>query len=112
MAEIPQINIALKKRMAGWLRDKVKKSGRKGIAVGLSGGIDSAVVAALAKEAVTKKNLICLILPCKSSGEDASDAKMFAKSFGLNTKTIDLTPAYRALIKLLPLGVPRPVHRS
>jgi len=104
MAEISKVNASVKTRLVGWLREKVKKSGKKGIVIGISGGVDSSVVAALAAEAVTKKNILCLILPCESSDEDASDAKMFAKSFGFNAKTIDLTPIYRTLIKSLPKG--------
>ena len=53
-----------------WLRKKVRKSNRKGIVLGLSGGIDSSVVAALCKKAVGKKNILCLILPCETLKED------------------------------------------
>jgi len=94
----------LKTKIVHWIREKVRQSGRKGIVLGMSGGIDSAVVGALAAEAVSKKNLRCLILPCESSNEDIEDAKMFVKKFGLNSKIIDLTFTYKMLLKSLPAG--------
>jgi len=94
----------LKTKIVRWIREKVRRSGKKGIVLGISGGIDSAVVGVLAAEAVSKKNLRCMILPCESFKEDIEYAKMFIKSSGLKSKVIDLTPVYKTLLKFLPTG--------
>ncbi|MBN1385306.1 MAG: NAD+ synthase [Elusimicrobia bacterium] len=87
-----------------WLRKKIKSTKRNGIVIGLSGGIDSAVVAALCKKAVGSKKLLCLILPCQSQKSDIIDAKNVAKKLNIKTKTVELTKIYNNLIKLLPKG--------
>ncbi|MCM8798405.1 MAG: NAD(+) synthetase, partial [Candidatus Omnitrophica bacterium] len=63
----------LSKKIVSWIKKEVSNSHRKGIVLGLSGGLDSGVAAVLAKEAVGK-NLLCLILPCESSQDDLNDA--------------------------------------
>lgn len=70
--------------------------------MGLSGGIDSAVVAGLAKEAIGRNSLLALILPCQSNPADLQDARLVASKLGIKTKTLDLSKAYNNLIKLLP----------
>ncbi len=70
--------------------------------MGLSGGIDSSVVASLAKEAVGNNNVLGLFMPCQSYPRDLKDAKIMAKKLGIRTKTINLSPVYNSLIKLLP----------
>jgi len=72
--------------------------------MGLSGGLDSSVVAVLAKEAVGKKRLLALVLPCHSQKEDLRDASLIAKKLGIKTKTVNLTNIYDNLIKILPCG--------
>lgn len=68
-----------------WLRDRVKESGSKGIVFGLSGGIDSAVVAALAKKAFPDGSL-GIIMPCHSNPEDEEHARLVANALNLETK--------------------------
>ena len=84
-----------------WIKNQVAKTGAKGIVVGLSGGIDSAVVAALAKRTLPD-NVLGLILPCHSQKEDAEDAHLVASHLQLETTTIDLSPTYDSLIAILP----------
>jgi len=72
--------------------------------LGLSGGVDSALVAALAKRAVGRKRLLCLLLPCGSSNQDQQDAKLMIKKFGLKYKLVEITPIYKSLCKILPWG--------
>lgn len=79
----------------------MKQAGAKGLVFGLSGGIDSAVVAALAKEAVGS-NLIALIMPIESSSSDAEYARAVAKKLKVRVKEIDLSRNYRSLLKVLP----------
>ena len=88
-------------KIIGWIKKQVKLAGAKGVVLGLSGGVDSALVAALSKKAVGR-NLLCLIMPCNSFKEDIKDAKLIAKKFKINTKQVNLEPVYKTLTKLLP----------
>ena len=79
-----------------WLGDRVREAGAKGIVVGLSGGIDSAVVAAIARRAFGH-DMLALILPCHSSPSDPEDALFVAGALDVPCRTVDLTAAYDAM---------------
>ncbi|WP_181349704.1 NAD(+) synthase [Thalassobacillus sp. CUG 92003] len=76
--------------IVSWLRNQVDQAGVKGLLVGVSGGIDSAVVANLIKRACPDQSL-GVIMPCKSSPEDQTDAKQVIESCGIASVTFDLT---------------------
>ncbi|MDL2311069.1 NAD(+) synthase, partial [Peptostreptococcaceae bacterium OttesenSCG-928-C18] len=67
------------------------------VVFGLSGGIDSAVVAALAKEAFGK-DALGIIMPINSLSSDMEDAKLVAESLKLQNITVDLTEEYNSFI--------------
>jgi len=92
----------LKRRIIAWLKRQVRLAGAKGIVLGLSGGVDSCVAAALAKEAVGKNRLLALILPIQSQKRDLAHARLFTRSFGIKTQVIDLSKIYASLLKILP----------
>ena len=92
----------MKNKIVSWIKLQVKHSGAKGIVLGLSGGIDSAVVAALCKEAVGKNKLLVLFLPCHSNPQDLKDARLVAKELGLKSQLIDLSGVYDCFLKTLP----------
>jgi NAD+ synthase len=94
----------VRKKIVNWLKKQVRASGAKGIILGLSGGIDSAVVAALAREAVGKDNLLVLLLPCHSQSQDMQDALLVSRHLGITAKTIDLSGIYDIFIKTMPAG--------
>jgi NAD+ synthase len=94
----------MRKKIVLWIKKQVKETGAKGIILGLSGGIDSAVVAGLARQALGKNKLLALILPCHSQRQDIEDARVVAKKLGIKTKIIDLTAAYDIFTRLLPRG--------
>ena len=84
-------------KIATQLKDFIKfevidNSRKKGVVIGLSGGIDSSVTAALSVKALGPENVFGLILPEKESNpKSESLAKSFAKNLGIETKTIDMT---------------------
>ncbi|MFH1281951.1 MAG: NAD+ synthase [Candidatus Omnitrophota bacterium] len=95
----------MRSKIVTWIKQKVMDSGARGIVLGLSGGIDSAVVAALAKEAVGRDNLLVLFMPCNSNPRDLIDAKLVAHQLGLKSKLMDLSAVYNNFLKVLPGAV-------
>jgi NAD+ synthase len=89
-------------RIAQWIRKQVASAAAKGVVLGLSGGVDSAVAAALAKEAVGRARVLGLFLPCHSNAQDLRDARLVAKKIGIKTRLIELSGIYDALTKALP----------
>jgi len=83
-------------RIASWMRRRAQAGGARGFAVGLSGGIDSAVVARLAQRA-TPGQAVGVIMPCHSDPRDEADAALVAEGFALPTIRIDLAPAFDRL---------------
>ncbi|MCW3133553.1 MAG: NAD(+) synthase [Methanophagales archaeon] len=90
----------LASRISEWIRERVKEAGAKGVVLGMSGGLDSSVTAALCKKAFPDTTL-GLILPCFSSKEDVAHAKMVAKKFGLATKEIDISDIFKFVLYTL-----------
>jgi len=91
--------------ITGWIRTQVEAGGASGVVLGLSGGIDSAVTAALAARALPG-SVLGAILPCDSHPRDARDARLAADAFRIETTEIDLTPAWETLAAALPEGSP------
>ncbi|MCK4541245.1 MAG: NAD(+) synthase [Spirochaetales bacterium] len=92
-----------------FIRVYTKELEREGTILGLSGGIDSAVVAALCKRAVGSEKTLALIMPEKDSKkEHIEDALYFARELEIKTKLIDITPYLNELeiYKLFPLNKP------
>lgn len=79
--------------VVAWLQEQVKVSGTNGILVGLSGGIDSSVVANLIKKAFPESSL-GVILPCKSNDKDKADAEAVAKAAGIKYVEVELTETH------------------
>ncbi|MDL2211525.1 NAD(+) synthase [Erysipelotrichaceae bacterium OttesenSCG-928-M19] len=80
-----------------WLQIKVKEAHASGLIVGVSGGIDSAVVANLIKRAFPNDSL-GIIMPCYSSAEDVNDAKLVVKEANLKYHEINLDKTFDILI--------------
>lgn len=84
-----------------WICNYVKSANAENIIVGLSGGIDSAVTAALCVKALGRKNIFGLGLPCGSLSQDLEDAKLVAKSLEIDFTVLDLNPAYEKFLNLI-----------
>ena len=83
-----------------WIQSTVNESGAKGVVFGLSGGIDSAVVAALCKKAYPEDSL-GVIMPCYSNPADEEHALLVAEAIGLHTKTVVLDQAFDTMKALV-----------
>ena len=84
------------------LRDYVNKNGFPGVIMGLSGGIDSALCAAMAVDALGPERVHCVMLPYKfTSGESLQDAEACAAALGLRYDTLPIAPAVEGLEAVL-----------
>jgi NAD+ synthase len=82
-----------KRLLVEFIRNEVRKFGFERVVLGLSGGIDSALSAALAAEALGPENVVALILPYKtSSPESEGHARLLIEQLGLPHEKIDITP--------------------
>ncbi len=93
----------LSEEISRWIRRKVKRAGARGVVVGLSGGVDSAVTAILSKKAMGDK-VFGLIMPCYTEPKDQLHAEMIAQRFGIRTRNVVLDGLYDKLMETLPLG--------
>lgn len=80
-----------------WMRETVKDAHADGVVFGLSGGIDSAVVAGLAKRAFGD-DALGIIMPIDSNPQDEKDARLVVENLNLNVEKVDLTKTYEALV--------------
>lgn len=87
-------------KLVGWLQQQVKDAGVKGLVVGVSGGIDSAVVTNLIKRAVPDQSL-GVILPCKSNPQDMEHAQKVIERAGIDSLTVDLTETHEVLFSTI-----------
>jgi NAD+ synthase len=93
---------ALADEIAGWLRSHMKAAGAVRLVLGLSGGIDSAVVCALCTMAAGPARVVPAIMPIRSRDADIRDADLVARTYEVIPRVIDLAPAYDALLAALP----------
>ena len=84
------------------IRDYVRKCGFKSVIVGLSGGIDSALAAVLATDALGAENVLGVAMPARySSSGSLTDAEMLAKNLGIRHEVLPIEPAFQAMEKQL-----------
>lgn len=77
-----------------FIRDYYKKNNLGGIVLGISGGKDSGVVAALFAKALGKENVLGVTMPCQSEKKDKDLAKVVADFYGFELINVDLTPVF------------------
>ncbi len=81
------------------VRDYTKKCGFSRVVIGLSGGIDSALVATIAADALGAANVIGMALPTRHSSEGSlTDARALADNLGLEFHVVDIDPVFQAYI--------------
>jgi len=83
-------------------RDYVRKNGFRRVVIGLSGGIDSALTAAIAVDALGRDGVVGVSMPSPfSSAGTKADARRLARNLGIEFLTLPITPAYRAFRRIL-----------
>jgi NAD+ synthase (glutamine-hydrolysing) len=83
-------------------RDYVRKNGFTDVLVGLSGGIDSALVAAIAADALGAEHVVGVLMPSRySSAHSISDAEALVANLGIRSYTVPIEPAHAAFETML-----------
>ena len=106
--------MAQAERLAAWMRERVTEAGAQGLVVGLSGGVDSAVVARLSQLAAPGAT-VGVLMPCHSDPADERDAALVASHFSLPTVRVDLAQPYDALgavVKGALQTLPSTIHKE
>ncbi len=84
-------------RISAFIKDQMRSMHREGIVIGLSGGVDSALAAALSVKAIGREKVLGLLLPDKeSSPQSAEFALKQAAQLGIGTQLSDITPVLEA----------------
>jgi NAD+ synthase (glutamine-hydrolysing) len=83
-------------------RDYVRKNGFADVVIALSGGVDSALVAAIAVDALGAEHVTGVLMPSRySSDHSLTDAELLASNLGIRTYTVPIEPAHRAFEEML-----------
>lgn len=98
------VNVKLLRRLlVAFIREEVTKVGIRKAVLGLSGGIDSALVAYLAAEALGPENVHACIMPYKTSNpESEAHARLAAEHIGIHHQVIEITPMVDAYFSMFP----------
>jgi NAD+ synthase (glutamine-hydrolysing) len=89
------------------IRDYARKNGFKKALLGLSGGIDSALVAALAAEALGPENLLCVMMPSPFSSEGSvKDSEELVRNLGCESRIEPISDTFEVLLKQMGLNEP------
>lgn len=88
-------------KLVSWIRDRVLAAGLRGAVVGMSGGVDSSVLAVLCHRA-WPQSMLGLIMPCHSNRQDEQHARAAAKKFSILTKRVVLDTVFDSLLRALP----------
>ncbi len=95
-------------RLSSWIRERAQEAGSSGVVFGLSGGVDSAVVGGLCRDAFPNACL-GIIMPCYSDPADAVDAELVAREFGIPVTTVVLDPVFDCLLSAVSKGRPNSI---
>ena len=93
-----------------WIKEKVSDAGLNGAVFGMSGGVDSSVIAVLCYKAF-QDNALGLVMPCHSIGQDEQHAMAVADKFTIKTSKITLDNTYDNLVQNLSGGISTPLTR-
>ena len=93
----------VRKILVRFIQNEVQKVGFERVVLGLSGGVDSSLVANLASQALGPKNVLAVIMPYKSSDvKSRSDALQVVQQLGINHVEVEITPQIDAYFERFP----------
>jgi len=97
------------KRISRFIKEYVQNAGAKGVVLGLSGGIDSATIAALSSRSLGGENVLGLLLPEEENfnQKDIDDAKEVASQFQLQTQICEISEVLSNFYKAIPVFDPK-----
>ena len=93
------------KRICRFIKEYVENAGAKGIVLGLSGGVDSATIAALSSLAIGGENVLGLMLPENENfnQKDVNDAKVVAEQFHVKTQVCNMSDVLNCIYSAIPV---------
>jgi len=98
----PKLKEGTEAILSKFIRDKVQEAGAKGVVVGLSGGLDSAVTIKLCVDALGADSCHGLIMPASNLPADMQQAREHAESLGITWHEVDISPILDRIIEVLP----------
>ncbi|HEY7523796.1 MAG TPA: NAD+ synthase, partial [Candidatus Limnocylindrales bacterium] len=99
--------------IAGFIRGQLRQAGFERLVLGLSGGIDSALVAYLSAEAIGAERLLCVLMPYRtSSAASVEDGSAVVERLGARSETVDITPMVDAYFDTLDEAEASPLRRG
>ncbi len=100
--KLPRVTEDDAEELRTFIKEYIQRSGRDGVVVGLSGGIDSAVVTKLAADALGADKVHCIYLPAATSpAADRENTENLCRTWGLGYECIDIQPAVDAFKTML-----------
>ncbi|MDD2410262.1 MAG: NAD+ synthase [Candidatus Methanomethylophilaceae archaeon] len=113
VGRIPKVTSDDVQNLRSFIRDSVDKTGCSGIVIGLSGGIDSAVVTKLAAETIDPARILNVFMPYRvTPAADYKITKELSQAWGTEFKIVDVQPAVDALTSVLLSDVQAPLERG
>ena len=97
--ESRNIFLELADALGGWIKETVGRTSARGLVVGLSGGLDSSVAAALGAGALGAGKVMGLVMPCGSSREDTRDGLRIAEHLGIGSIVTELSPVLEKFLE-------------
>jgi len=92
------------REISNWIKQKVKEAEAEGVVVGLSGGLDSSVVACLAEKSLGNSKVLGLIMPCYTTSLDEEHAYLVARKINIRVERVVLDNIYDKFLEVLPSG--------
>ena len=103
MTHLPTNTALLRQILVAFIRNEVRKTGLARVVVGLSGGVDSALSAMLAAEALGPQNVLAVLMPYKSSHPDSqAHAEMVVQTSGIESILVEITAQIDAYFERFP----------
>jgi NAD+ synthase len=104
---IPLNTPALRRILVAFIRNEVRKVGVERVVLGLSGGVDSALAAFLAAEALGPENVLGIRMPYRASSQESLEhAALVVAAIGIETKTVAITPQIDVYFAAIPDATP------